>query len=119
MKSDKVTFPHTIYNQMLDHCLHALPFETCGILSGKDQTIHSIWPLKNEWRSATRFFVKKETVKKTFQDIQDQEEKVIGIYHSHPKKHLFLRCMTSPITKSYHIREATHDECLIFIDPVL
>lgn len=84
MKNDKLSFSKSSYVEIIDHCRSELPFEACGILSGINHTVYTVWKLNNEIKSDRRFFIGKETVNKTLQKIIQKREEVLGIYHSHP-----------------------------------
>ena len=72
-----------------------LPYEACGLLSGNDSHVKSLWPLQNEMKSVSRFFVNKNSVRETIQKIKKLEEQVLAIYHTHP--------ITAPVPSSFDI----------------
>ncbi|GFZ77858.1 hypothetical protein GCM10010978_19300 [Compostibacillus humi] len=82
--NEEVIFPKTLYHQMLEHGFAKLPFEACGLLSGKGNLVQSVWQLKNELKSANRFFVSKTLLQDTLEKIRKKEEHVLAIYHTHP-----------------------------------
>ncbi|MGP4038681.1 Mov34/MPN/PAD-1 family protein [Gracilibacillus sp. D59] len=106
------------------------------MLSGKDNHVLSIWPLKNEVKSVSRFFVKKEIVEESIQKIKQLEEQVLAIYHNHPTTDpvpssydvlnhsddnvdmvIISYKNNSPKTKWYQIQGSNYVERLFFIDP--
>ncbi|WP_174615531.1 Mov34/MPN/PAD-1 family protein [Virgibacillus ihumii] len=91
----KIVIPQTIYNEMLEHGRWNLPNEACGLLAGNDHHVHSIWQLKNEWKSVKRFFVSKDNVDETIKKIEYRKEQVIAVYHTHP--------VSAPVPSFYDI----------------
>jgi [CysO sulfur-carrier protein]-S-L-cysteine hydrolase len=84
MGNSKLIVPITYYEELVNHGQSQLPYEACGLLAGRNQTVQSIWKLKNELNSDRRFFVGEKTVNQTLQSIAKRAEKVLAIYHSHP-----------------------------------
>ncbi|MBM7573682.1 Mov34/MPN/PAD-1 family protein [Aquibacillus albus] len=135
MSNKKIVIPQIIYNQMVENGRSNLPYETCGLLSGIDDYVQSIWHLENEVKSVSRFFVKKETVEETMRKINQLEEQVLAIYHTHPTtapvpssydifnhpdekvSMLIISYKTNPpITKWYNIQGSKYVEHLFFIE---
>ncbi|MFD1446445.1 M67 family metallopeptidase [Oceanobacillus profundus] len=138
MEEKKIIIPQAIYKNMLEHGRSSLPFEACGLLSGNNHKINSIWQLDNKLRSDRRFFVEKRTIEKTIQEIKNLNEQVIAVYHSHPTtapvpsvyditnhpdnkvKMVIISYKTNPsITKCYQIEKTSYEECLFYINPSL
>ena len=69
MENNKLIFPVNCYEELVNHGRLQLPYEACGVLSGRNLTVQSIWKLKNELNSDRRFFVGERTVNKTLQSI--------------------------------------------------
>lgn len=126
----------TLYDQMVQQGALALPYETCGFVTGTDaHYIKKIWPLKNEWKSTNRYYVSKKVVAETLQKIKTMDQMVLGIYHSHPttaptpsfydlKNHpdddvkmIILSYKSAPPTvKCYTVQAYTYDEHPFFIE---
>ncbi|PAE26991.1 M67 family peptidase [Oceanobacillus profundus] len=138
MEEKKIIIPQGIYNNMLKHGRSSLPFEACGLLSGNNHKINSIWQLENRLRSDRRFFVEKRTIEKTIQEIKKLSEQVLAVYHSHPTtapvpsvyditnhpdnkvKMVIISFKTNPpFTKCYQIEKNSYEECLFCINPSL
>lgn len=71
---------------MIDHARRALPAECCGLLSGGDGMITDWHPLRNVAdRPETRYFATPEELFAALRRIRDAKQKLLGIYHSHPR----------------------------------
>lgn len=138
MENDKLIFPAKCYEELINYGRSKLPFEVCGILSGYNNNVQSIWKLKNEMNSSSRFFVGKKAVEETLQQISQKEEKVIAIYHSHPTtapvpsyvdiinhpdsevKMIIISYKTKkPIVKCYSVQNGAYKEWPFFIEPIV
>jgi proteasome lid subunit RPN8/RPN11 len=134
--NNKLIFPVNYYEELVNHGQSQLPYEACGLLSGRNQTVQSIWKLKNELNSDRRFFVGEKTVNKTLQSIAKRDEKVLAIYHSHPTtapvpsytdvlnhpdvevKMIIVSYKTkNPLVKCYHIQKGSYKELPFLIEP--
>ncbi|WP_026561685.1 M67 family metallopeptidase [Bacillus sp. J37] len=108
MSNNKLTLKQNDYEKIIDHCCSEQPYEACGIVSGVNDIVSSIWKLKNESKSLNRYFVSNEKVQNVFDEIFNKGENVLGIYHSHPK--------TSPIPSEFDlINHPYHDVKMIII----
>lgn len=79
-----IFFTNHVYNQLIYHCKKESPLEACGLLSGKDGIIRTIWPMKNIDQSTVSFSMSLSEIKKVFHLISMKNENVLAIYHSHP-----------------------------------
>ena len=71
---------------MIDHAYAALPAECCGLLSGTDGVITDCHPLRNVAdRPETRYYATPEELFAAMRRIRDARQKLLGIYHSHPR----------------------------------
>ncbi|WP_087972256.1 M67 family metallopeptidase [Oceanobacillus rekensis] len=135
MGRGEITIPQTIHDKMVEHGRSCLPYEACGLLSGINHNVQSIWQLENEWKSDRRFFVRKKIVEETVQKIKQLNEQVLAVYHSHPTTapvpsnyditnhpddHVFMVIISyktrPPITKWYHIQESVYESCSFFVE---
>ncbi|MCM3568572.1 M67 family metallopeptidase [Neobacillus mesonae] len=73
-----------ILKEMITHCQNELPFEGCGLLSGKNGIATSIWPMENISYSPNSYSMDLKQIEEVFDLINKQNEKLVGIYHSHP-----------------------------------
>jgi [CysO sulfur-carrier protein]-S-L-cysteine hydrolase len=135
LENEKLIIPENYMNEIIYYGRSKLPFEVCGILSGTNNYVHSVWKLKNEANSDRQFFVGKKAVDNTLQQIAKKEEKVLAIYHSHPTtapvpsyadlhnhpdsevKMIIISYKTKqPIIKCYSIHSRVYKESPIFIE---
>ena len=71
---------------MIDHAYGALPAECCGLLSGADGVITECHPLRNVAdRPERRYYATPEELFAAMRRIRDARQKLLGIYHSHPR----------------------------------
>ena len=107
MSNNKITIAQDSYDEIIDHCCSELPNEACGIVSGVNNTVITVWKLKNESKSENRYFVSKEKVQQIFNNIFNNGENVLGIYHSHPK--------TSPIPSKFDLMNHPYQDVKMLI----
>ncbi|MBN9652679.1 M67 family metallopeptidase [Halobacillus sp. GSS1] len=97
-----------LYDQMVRQGSEALPYETCGLLTGEGPSdIQKLWPLENEWKSPHRFYVSKKVVEETLERITAINQTVLGVYHSHPT--------TAPVPSFYDLKNHADDEVKMLI----
>jgi [CysO sulfur-carrier protein]-S-L-cysteine hydrolase len=71
---------------MIGHARGALPAECCGLLSGGAGVITDCHPLRNVAdKPETRYFATPEELFAAMRRIRDANQKLLGIYHSHPR----------------------------------
>ncbi|MBY6053366.1 M67 family metallopeptidase [Cytobacillus firmus] len=70
--------------QIINHCQHELPFEACGIISGRNGKADTVWPVENISRSTVAFSMSIEDISYVFEQSEMRRQSVMGIYHSHP-----------------------------------
>ncbi|WP_394184809.1 Mov34/MPN/PAD-1 family protein [Metabacillus halosaccharovorans] len=107
MSNNKLTIAQDSYVEIIDHCFSEMPYEACGIVSGVNNTVITVWKLKNESKSENRYFVSKEKVQQIYNDIFNNGENVLGIYHSHPK--------TSPIPSKFDLMNHPYQDVKMII----
>jgi proteasome lid subunit RPN8/RPN11 len=66
------------------HVESCLPFEACGLLSGKGEAVHAVLPVANQERSATRYRMQPSEQLRAFSAIEAAGMELVGIFHSHP-----------------------------------
>lgn len=97
----------SVYEDMIAYCKQALPYEACGLLSGVKEEGNTLWKLNNESLNLNRFYMSKEAIKHAVMKMNENGEKITGIFHSHP---------TSPAFPSSHdIKYNSYDHVAYFI----
>jgi proteasome lid subunit RPN8/RPN11 len=85
---EPVALPATLVEEMLEHALRGAPDEACGILAGNALWADGGRPLrfyatKNADRSPYRYRIDPEEQLRVMLQIDDADEVVWGIFHSH------------------------------------
>jgi proteasome lid subunit RPN8/RPN11 len=97
-----------VVEAMRDHAISSRPAECCGLLSGRDGLITGLHPLRNEAdRPETRYFASPEDLFRAMRRIRVAGEKMLGIYHSHPR--------TPAYPSAADVEMAFYPEALYFI----
>jgi [CysO sulfur-carrier protein]-S-L-cysteine hydrolase len=81
----KVFIKQDILLGMIDYCSTQLPYEACGILSGRGSYNETLWLMKNTEKSTTSFAMDMQEVEKSMELIRKRNERLTGIFHSHPR----------------------------------
>ena len=107
------------YNTILTHCTAGLPNESCGLLAGTEEdeeiTVTKVYLLTNVDASREHFSMDPKEQLAALKDARANGYKIIGNFHSHPKKtnawHLTrpLNTLSSPLWKK-EIRYSKHSE---------
>ena len=93
---------------MIEHARSTLPAECCGLLSGANGVITDRHPLRNDAdRPETRYFATPEELFAAMRRIRDADQKLLGIYHSHPR--------TPAYPSSADVEMAFYPEAVYFI----
>lgn len=62
------------------------PKEACGILLGLNNRVNRLWPAKNvHEKPITNFEIDPQTLIDVHREMRDQDEEILGYFHSHPK----------------------------------
>jgi len=81
-----ISITDAVMKSMHEHALSARPAECCGLLSGSDGLITSLYPLRNDSeRPESRYFASPEDLFSAMRRIRDAGQVLLGIYHSHPR----------------------------------
>jgi len=116
--------------------MSCLPYEACGLLSGSNNKVQSMWELENKWKSDKHFLVRKKQVEEALQKINQRNEQVLAVYHSHPTtapvpsyndivNHpddnvnmvIISYKKRSPITRWYRIQGSVYEACTFIVEP--
>ncbi|WP_262421891.1 M67 family metallopeptidase [Bacillus aquiflavi] len=81
---DYVYVKLSVWNEMIRHCKNELPYEACGLLSGRKRKLETIWKMDNIEKSAYSFAMDLDQITNTIQLMEKRKESLTGIYHSHP-----------------------------------
>ncbi|MDQ0300695.1 proteasome lid subunit RPN8/RPN11 [Salibacterium salarium] len=102
-----VMIKRAVWEEMIYHCKHEFPLEACGILSGYDRRCDVLWPMRNMKRSKDSFEVSQAETDRTFRFIKEKQQRLTGIYHSHPT--------TDPYPSLHDIENHHYPEAAYFI----
>jgi [CysO sulfur-carrier protein]-S-L-cysteine hydrolase len=81
-----VKITKTVRAAMIAHAREARPAECCGLLSGVAGVVTDCHPLRNVAdKPETRYFATPEELFAAMRRIRDANQKLLGIYHSHPR----------------------------------
>ena len=73
---------------MKDDCKLRKPEEACGLIVGRydDSAAQAtdIMPVRNESMSTVRFSIDPMVMYKALKKVEEKDETIIGVYHSHP-----------------------------------
>lgn len=76
-----LSFPRTLYDQMLAHVLSDPSLEMCGLLAGKDNRVDRVIPVPNEAHSPVAY---RMSGHEFVMAMQACDFEPVGIFHSHP-----------------------------------
>jgi proteasome lid subunit RPN8/RPN11 len=81
------TLPASLRDEIVEHARAGLPNEACGILGGREGTgaATSFHPTRNEDESPYRYAVHSGDLVRVWSDLEDAEDAIVGIYHSHTR----------------------------------
>ena len=82
---DQIKIPKVSIEIMIKQALNELPHECCGLLLGKNGKIKRTLPMRNTEPSPETYFMDPSQQVEVFTDMEEKGEKLVGIYHSHPK----------------------------------
>ena len=76
----------SVYDAMIAHVMETPTLESCGLLSGKGDTITRLFKATNMAEDkAVSYEADPLDVRRILEEIDDAGEDHLGIYHSHPK----------------------------------
>ncbi|MGD6818508.1 M67 family metallopeptidase [Metabacillus sp. 84] len=81
---ESVYIKKSVLANMINHCQQELPYEACGLLSGRLGKNETQWIMNNTERSRTSFAMDLGEMTRTLNLIKQKSEGMTGIYHSHP-----------------------------------
>jgi [CysO sulfur-carrier protein]-S-L-cysteine hydrolase len=69
--------------QIFEHCMAERPNEACGLLAGRGERIHRVFPARNKEQSPVRYEIEPADLIRIFHEIEDDDLELVGIFHSH------------------------------------
>jgi proteasome lid subunit RPN8/RPN11 len=81
--------PRAIADEIAEHARIGLPDEACGIVSGVDATATRFHPAVNADASPFRYSIDSQDLLRIVTEIDDAEEDLLAIYHSHTRSPAF------------------------------
>ena len=73
---------------MIEDCMLRKPEEACGLIVGRFEnsvaTATDVMPVRNESMSTVRFSIDPVVMYKALVKLEEKDETIIGVYHSHP-----------------------------------
>ena len=81
--------PGAIRDAIVAHALSDFPFETCGLLGGRDGVVTSHHLVPNAARSMTFYTMEPRALLAAMDAIDDDGEDLLGIWHSHTHTEAF------------------------------
>ena len=86
---ERLAIKKEVIDRMIAHAHEQLPYEACGLLSGRGKNAWQIWELINESNKLNRFYVGEAATRAVLDCIAAAGEKALAIYHSHPTSRAF------------------------------
>lgn len=86
MRDSSITITEEVRAALERQALEASPNECCGLLSGRDQLISAVHPLRNEADNPlTNYFASPQDMFAAMRRMREAGHQMLGIYHSHPR----------------------------------
>lgn len=81
----RVVIPTSFIDEMIAHCLIALPYEGCGLLVGDldPATVHRVVRTENLARSSRLYTVGSRDILETDRAAEAEGLSIVGVFHSH------------------------------------
>ncbi len=73
-----------LYEAMVQQLLGAYPLEACGIMAGRTDRVHRLYPVSNIRKSPTAYEMDPSEQLAAMVDLEEHGWKLLAIYHSHP-----------------------------------
>jgi [CysO sulfur-carrier protein]-S-L-cysteine hydrolase len=119
-----------LLDQIVAHAREDAPNECCGLISGTDGRAARVHRARNDFESPMRFNVHPQDLIRIITEIDDAEQELVGIYHSHPRSEaypsqtdinlaaswpdpLWLICSLAgdePVVRAFSIRDGAVEE---------
>lgn len=79
-----VDLPEELRQQILDHCLAALPNEGCGMLAMDGDRVVRVYPTGNDDASPVSYTIPPQEHFDALTDAESHGWRLGGVFHSHP-----------------------------------
>jgi proteasome lid subunit RPN8/RPN11 len=81
----RVVIPTSFIDEMIAHCLTALPYEGCGLLVGDapSATVRRVVRTENFARSSRLYTVGSRDILRTDREAETEGLSIVGVFHSH------------------------------------
>jgi len=79
-----LTIPRNIVDAMIEHAHRCAPQEACGVLSGSDGRVRSVYPMTNADASSEHFSLVPREQFDVARKIRAEGQEMLAVYHSHP-----------------------------------
>jgi proteasome lid subunit RPN8/RPN11 len=81
----RVAIPTHLIDEMVSHCLAAMPYEGCGLLVGDaaTATVHRVVQTDNVARSSRLYAVGSRDLLRTDREAEAEGRSIVGVFHSH------------------------------------
>lgn len=73
-----------LLEKMVAHCKSVHPYEACGILGGKNNTVERVYEMKNMEESSVSYFMDPKEQFAVMKEMRNDGLDMTAIYHSHP-----------------------------------
>jgi [CysO sulfur-carrier protein]-S-L-cysteine hydrolase len=108
-KTKKVIIDSSQIEELYAHARECSPRECCGLIGGKGNKVTTVYRVENVATDPrTAYEVAPEELFSVQRRMRDKDEKLLGIYHSHPLSN-------SPVPSETDIRLAFYPSAFYFI----
>lgn len=83
--AERLILPGAIREEIIAHARDHAPRECCGIIAGKHGELTQLHRLTNTEPGNTRYLFDDEEFYKRYWEIENQDEELLVVYHSHPE----------------------------------
>ena len=83
--SDGLRIPARLAQEIIAHAREDTPNECCGVMAGKDGTIHEVYRTTNIDHSPVKYTIDPQGMAQAFQAADKAGHDVLGFYHSHTR----------------------------------
>jgi len=80
-----VYLPDDLRQQIVEHCLSAVPNEGCGLLALEGDRVVAVYPTANEDASPHSYTIPPQEHYDALIDAESNGWEISGVFHSHPK----------------------------------